>query len=154
MSPKTIMTETLRVLDAASNAQRKIFFMKGDLCRQIIVRIEEARQTIQQLAANSVRAQELVEVMSGRCLERNERSSPHLRDRWRLFKPTETIFEEVRILRRELLTRKVVRRGGREEIDHGAVDIDSLMPEPSREFPSDWSVPDGVEDVPRSAALL
>jgi len=144
MSPKTIMTETLRVLDAASNAQRKIFSMKGDLRRQIIVRIEEARQTVQQLAANSARAQELAEVMSGRCLERNERSSPHLRDRWRLFKPTETIFEEVRILR----------RGGREEIDYGAVDIDSLMPEPSREFPSDWSIPDGVEDVSRSAALL
>lgn len=148
------MTETLRVLDAASNAQRKIFSMKGDLRRQIIVRIEEARQTVQQLAANSARAQELAEVMSGRCLERNERSSPHLRDRWRLFKPTETIFEEVRILRRELLTRKAMRRGGREEIDYGAVDIDSLMPEPSREFPSDWSIPDGVEDVSRSAALL
>jgi len=47
MSPKTIMTETLRVLDAASNAQRKIFSMKGDLRRQIIVRIEEARETVQ-----------------------------------------------------------------------------------------------------------
>ena len=89
------MTETLRVLDAASNAQRKTFSMKGDLRQQIIVRVEEARQTVQQLAANSARTQELAEVMSGRCVERNERS-PHLRDRWRLFKPTETIFEKVR----------------------------------------------------------
>lgn len=43
MSSKTIMTETLRVLDAVSTAQRKTSSMKSDLRRQIIVGVKIAR---------------------------------------------------------------------------------------------------------------
>jgi len=48
MSSKTIMTETLSVLDAASSAQCKTSTMKDDLRRQIIVGVEVAKQAVQQ----------------------------------------------------------------------------------------------------------
>ena len=63
------MTETLRVLDAASSAQRRTTSIRGDFCRSIIVGVEMARQAVQHLAANSARAQEPAEIMSSRCLE-------------------------------------------------------------------------------------
>ena len=66
---RSLYRETLRVLDAASSAQRKTFSMKGDLRRQIIIGVEMARQAIQQLAMNSARTQESAEVMSRRCLQ-------------------------------------------------------------------------------------
>ena len=68
MSPKTIMTETLKVLNTASSAWRRTTSMKGDLRRSIIIGVEVARQTVQHLAANSARAQKPAEFMSSRCL--------------------------------------------------------------------------------------
>ncbi|EGI60169.1 hypothetical protein G5I_11642 [Acromyrmex echinatior] len=47
MSPKIVMTEILRVLDAASNVQRKTTSMKGDLRRQIIINVKVTRQAVQ-----------------------------------------------------------------------------------------------------------
>ena len=69
MSPSTIMTEALRVLDEASSAQRETSTMKGDFRRKIIVGVEVAKQAVQQLVANSARAQEPAEIMSGQCYQ-------------------------------------------------------------------------------------
>ena len=74
MSPKTIMTEILKVLDMASSARRRMTSMKGNLRRSIIIGIEVARQTVQHLATNSARTQEPAKIMSSRCLELDERS--------------------------------------------------------------------------------
>ncbi|KYN38430.1 hypothetical protein ALC56_07206 [Trachymyrmex septentrionalis] len=46
ISPSTIMTEALRVLDEASSAQRETSTMKGDFRRKIIVGVEVAKQAI------------------------------------------------------------------------------------------------------------
>ena len=119
MSPKTIMTETLRVLDAASSAQKKTSTMKGDLRRQIIIGVEVARQAVQQLAVNSARAQEPAEVMSGRCLQLEREVASLKRQMEMIQKDRDSLLEQVKLLRRELVSDKASLHG---KLDHERAD--------------------------------
>lgn len=56
MSPKSIMTETLRVLDMAGEAERRTQTMKGDLRRQIKVGVNVAKIAIQRIASDIVKS--------------------------------------------------------------------------------------------------
>ncbi|XP_018372846.1 PREDICTED: uncharacterized protein LOC108767438 [Trachymyrmex cornetzi] len=52
MSPKSIMAETLRVLETAGEAERRTQSMKGDLRRQIKVGVNVAKIAVQKLVAD------------------------------------------------------------------------------------------------------
>ncbi|XP_018377450.1 PREDICTED: uncharacterized protein LOC108770382 [Trachymyrmex cornetzi] len=56
MSPKSIMVETLRVLDMAGEAERRTQTMKGDLRRQMKVGVNVAKIAIQRLASDIVKS--------------------------------------------------------------------------------------------------
>ncbi|EGI68859.1 hypothetical protein G5I_02437 [Acromyrmex echinatior] len=133
---KTIMTETLRVLDAASSAQSKTSSMKGDLRRQIIVGVEVARQAVQQPAANSVRAQEPAEVMSGRCPQ-FEREVEALRKQMEVIQTDRDNLHEVKALRKELFGYKAPGRGECEKSARS-----------SRASPLGRGAPRTTEDIP------
>lgn len=54
MSPKSVMAETLRVLDMAREAERRTQTMKGDLRRQIKVGVNVAKIAVQRLMSDIV----------------------------------------------------------------------------------------------------
>jgi len=56
--------------------------------------------------------------------------------------------EKIRCLRRELLSGRAARRDEREEIDYGAVNLDSPVLGPSRELSLDRSISCEVGNIP------
>ena len=52
MSPKSVMAETLRVLNIAADAEKRTQTMKGDLRRQIIIGVNVAKVAIQRLVSD------------------------------------------------------------------------------------------------------
>ncbi|EGI60172.1 hypothetical protein G5I_11646 [Acromyrmex echinatior] len=116
MSP-TIMTETLRE--------------------------EVARQAVQQLAANSARAQEPIEVMSGKCLQLEREVASLKRQMEIIQKDRDSLRKEVRLLRRELVSCKA---SGCRKLDYG--EEDRQVAGTSHISPLDRRVASVTEDIP------
>lgn len=148
MSPKTIVTETLRVLNAAYGAQKKTSSMKGDLRHQIIVGVEVARQAVQQLAVNTARAQEPAEVISGRCLQLEREIEALKKQMVTIQKDRDNLRVEVRSLRRELTSSKLqtgTERERRSEYEDTSVD---KVAGPSHASSRSRTFSRGTEDLP------
>ena len=99
------MAETLLVLDEASSAQRKTSTMRGDFRRRIIVGVEVAKQTVQQLAAraaDSARNQEPAKTMKGRCFQLEQEMEALKIQMEIIQRDRDSLREEGKILRKEI----------------------------------------------------
>ncbi|EGI60175.1 hypothetical protein G5I_11650 [Acromyrmex echinatior] len=134
MSPKTVMIEILRILDAASNAQRKTTSMKNDFHRQIIIGVEVARQAVQHLATiSTMPAQMPAEIMNGRCLDLERKIAGRRKQMEAIQIDRDSLREEVKYFRRELLAREIVKDDGRRKMgDVPDPDFPKLKPSSGR----------------------